>query len=567
MPEAKILIVEDEAIEAMDVQQRLKRLGYPLPDIAYNGKEGVGKAEQTRPDLVLMDIMMPGELDGVAAAEQIRSRFDIPIIFLTAYADEKTLDRAKITAPYGYIVKPFQERELHITVDMALYRHKMEKERRKAEELLRESQSENDFLAELIRASSQPVGIGYPDGRLGLFNLAFEKLTGYAADELRSINWVTALTPPEWLEPEREKLAKLHHTGQSVRYEKEYIRKDGTRVPVELLVHMVSDSGGKPQYYYAFLTDLTERKRTEEKVIMLNEDLKRNVSELQAANASLRDSRRATLNMMEDALSARQRAEEANAELQSTIAQRKRAEADIFKLNEDMAARNLELETVNKELEAFIYSVSHDLRAPIRAMSGFAKIVNVDFAGKLDAKGQDYLERILKGSEKATRLINDLLHLSKISRQGLGKTVVDLSGLVSKLLEELSDMDRGRNVELIVRGGLTASADPRLIELALSNLLGNAWKFTSKKEHARIEFGGIEKDGKTVYFVKDNGAGFDMTFAEKIFWPFHRLHTDKEFEGTGIGLAIVERIIHRHGGKVWAEAAVGKGATFYFTLG
>jgi light-regulated signal transduction histidine kinase (bacteriophytochrome) len=267
------------------------------------------------------------------------------------------------------------------------------------------------------------------------------------------------------------------------------------------------------------------------------------------------------------------------------ITERKKAEADILKLSEDMAARNLELELANKEMESFIYSVSHDLRAPIRAMSGFAKILNEDFAGKLDAQGQDYLDRILKGSEKSTQLINDLLHLSKISRQELECIQIDLSKKASKVAEELRETDPGRHVEVVVQEGMTASVDPRLIELVLSNLLGNAWKFTAKTEKARIEFGEVNsllrisdfglpnkmtteqvRQGKTVYFIRDNGAGFDMTYADKMFWPFHRLHSEKEFEGTGIGLTIVERIIRRHGGKVWAESEVGKGAVFFFTL-
>jgi hypothetical protein len=265
------------------------------------------------------------------------------------------------------------------------------------------------------------------------------------------------------------------------------------------------------------------------------------------------------------------------------ITERKKAEVDILKLSEDMATRNLELESVNKELESFIYSVSHDLRAPIRTMSGFAKVLHEDYAGKLDAQGQDYLNRILKGSEKSTQLINDLLHLSSISRQELSRIDVNLSNKASKIVEELREMSRGRNVEIVVQEGLAASVDPRLIELALSNLLGNAWKFTSKTEKARIEFGAFEcgmrnsefgiitqercEQGKTVYFIRDNGAGFDMTYADKMFLPFHRLHTDKEFEGTGIGLTIVERVIHRHGGKVWAEGEAGKGTTVFFTLG
>ena len=178
MPDARILIVEDEAIEAMDIQQRLVGLGYPLPDIAYNGEEGVRKVEKTQPDLVLMDIMMPGKMDGVAAAEQIRSRFDIPIIFLTAYSDENTLRRAKITAPYGYIVKPFQERELHITVDMALYRHKLERE-------LRERKK---WLATTLRSIGDAVIATDEKGLITFMNPVAEALMGCKLEEVRQRN-------------------------------------------------------------------------------------------------------------------------------------------------------------------------------------------------------------------------------------------------------------------------------------------------------------------------------------------------------------------------------------------
>lgn len=255
-----------------------------------------------------------------------------------------------------------------------------------------------------------------------------------------------------------------------------------------------------------------------------------------------------------------------NLKLAGSLAEQKRAEEDVLKLSEDMAARNVELEMVNKELESFIYSISHDLRAPIRTISGFARIIVEDYAGRLDEQGKDYLSRILRGAEKMTRLIDDLLQLSKISRHAVGRTEVGMSKIASSIVAELRESDPGRSVEVDIAEGLTAFADPRLIGIVLSNLLGNAWKFTSKTENARIEFGPLEQDGKIVFFVKDNGAGFNPEYTEKMFWPFHRLHSDKEFEGTGIGLTIVERIIHRHGGKVWAEGEKGKGATIYFTL-
>jgi light-regulated signal transduction histidine kinase (bacteriophytochrome) len=229
--------------------------------------------------------------------------------------------------------------------------------------------------------------------------------------------------------------------------------------------------------------------------------------------------------------------------------------------------RTEELEASNKELEAFIYSVSHDLRAPLRTMSGFSKILIEDFGSKLEDQPKDYLTRITNASVKMTELIDDLLRLSRISKQDMDRMDYDLSRLASSIATTLREQDPGRSVEVAIAEGLRASVDPNLMRVALANLIDNAWKFTSKAENARIEFGAFDKDGKTVYFVKDNGAGFDQQYAYKMFWPFHRLHSESEFEGTGIGLAIVERIIRRHGGKVWAEGEVGRGATVYFTLG
>jgi two-component system CheB/CheR fusion protein len=249
------------------------------------------------------------------------------------------------------------------------------------------------------------------------------------------------------------------------------------------------------------------------------------------------------------------------------ITERKQAEADVLKLSEDMAARNVELERANREMEAFTYSISHDLRAPLRSMAGFAGILMQDHAEGLDKQAKDYLGRILRGSEKMTRLIDDLLRLSGISRYQMEKTEVDLSAIASSVVSDMREADPERPVSIRIEEGLSAFADRSLIEIVLSNLIGNAWKFTSKTENACIEFGSMEREGRNIYYVRDNGAGFDPQYMKKMFLPFQRLHSEQEFEGTGIGLTIIERIIHRHGGVVWAEGEKGKGATIYFTLG
>lgn len=249
------------------------------------------------------------------------------------------------------------------------------------------------------------------------------------------------------------------------------------------------------------------------------------------------------------------------------ITERKQADRNITKLNKDLLAKNAELESANKELDSIAHSVSHELRAPLRSMSGFAKILREDYADKLDEQGNDYLDRVFNGSEKMTLRIEALLHLARLSRQDIELTRVNLTSVASSVVYDLGAADPDRGVEVKIAEGLTATADLALVKVALANLFGNAWKFTSKTPDARIEFGTMDKEGKTVYFIRDNGAGFDPTYADKMFQPFHRFHSDNEFEGTGIGLSIVERVIRRHGGRIWAEGSPGKGATFYFTLG
>ncbi|MFX1519650.1 MAG: ATP-binding protein [Promethearchaeota archaeon] len=228
--------------------------------------------------------------------------------------------------------------------------------------------------------------------------------------------------------------------------------------------------------------------------------------------------------------------------------------------------RTLELEAINKELEAFSYSVSHDLRAPLRSIDGFSQALLEDYADVLDAEGKMYLERIRAASKRMAELIHELLELSKVSRSEMTREQVNLSELAQIVMSELQETQQKRQIDVIITPGLIANGDVGLLRLVLENLLGNAWKFTGKKPTAKIEFGVTEQEGKRVFFVRDNGAGFDMAFADKLFGAFQRLHHPDEFQGIGIGLATVKRIIHRHGGRVWAEGEAEKGATFYFTF-
>ncbi|MCE1252662.1 MAG: ATP-binding protein, partial [Anaerolineae bacterium] len=338
-----------------------------------------------------------------------------------------------------------------------------------------------------------------------------------------------------------EKMA--HHfrsvlAGESVRFEMTYAGQ-------EFMVHAapLCNEQDEITQILALLFIITERKLAEQR-------LRISQIELQDLLRSSDLSRRALLSLVEDQKQAEENLQQLNLELESRVRD-----------------RTVQLEAAIKELEAFSYSVSHDLRAPLRTMDGFSNILISDYREQLDEQGRFLLTRIQDASQRMGCLIEDLLNLSRVTRQELTCQQVNLSLIVLRIAAELNEQNPSRHVKFEIEPDLFVSADPSLIKIAMENLINNAFKFTSQREDALIKMGTIYQNDETVYFVQDNGAGFDMAYAGKLFAPFQRLHSVKEFPGTGIGLVIVQRIIMRHGGRIWPQAEPEKGATFFFTFG
>jgi len=375
-------------------------------------------------------------------------------------------------------------------------------ERKQAEVALRRSREEFKDLFDNAPIGYHEVG---PDGRLVRINQAELKMLGYSAGELLG-QFVWKIGADEQLSRDAV-LGKLAGNPPPAAFERELRRKDGSVFPVMIEDRIVRNEAGKIAGIRAIVQDITDRRTAEESIHRMNEDLERRVRE-----------------------------------------------------------RTAQLEDANREMEAFSYSVSHDLRAPLRAVDGFSQAALEDYGPTLPPEGRHQLTTIRESAQRMGELIDDLLAFSRLSRQTLRKRSVDTDALVRTVLAELLERTAGRRIETKLGELPACEGDPALLRQAWINLISNALKYTRRRDVSTVEIGCFEKEGQDVYFVRDNGTGFDMRYANKLFGVFQRLHRAEEYEGTGVGLAIVHRVVQRHGGRVWAEAAPDRGATFFFTL-
>jgi len=496
-------------------------------------------------------------------------------------------------------------------------------ERKRIEGTLQESE---ELFRAVFNQAAVGIGLADPDRSWRRINRKCCDILGYTEEEMKTLS-IREVTHPDDLEKSLRHLQLLQE-GKLENYslEQRHIRKDGSTVWVNLTTSMISDAAGKPRFIVGVVEDISIRKHVEEALVRAKEEWERTFDSVPDLIAILDDQcriMRANRAMAErigrppaeciglicyEAIYGAKmppsscphtetmkdgRKHEAEVRydfpggvyLVSTtplldadgkisgvvhmardITERKKAEEEINRLNADLAARAAELEDINRELETFNYTVAHDLRQPLNVISSYCQVIKELYSDKLEEECRHYLQETYEGVMRMNRLIEALLQFSKLAHSEIKPVKVDLSALAHEVATMLKQTEPGRQVDFRNAAGITAIADENLLRIVLDNLIGNAWKYTGKREEAVIEFGSMEIDGEPAYFVRDNGIGFDMACSDKLFIPFQRLPGAQECRGFGIGLATADRIIRGHGGRIWAEGEQGKGATFYFTL-
>jgi PAS domain S-box-containing protein len=584
----EILIAEDSPTQALQLKHYLSASGYSVRMVG-DGNQAFAAALENRPAMLITDVVMP-EMDGYTLCRKIKSSKtlkDIPVVLLTSLSRPQDILKGLECGADSFIRKPYDDKYLVSRVEYILANQELRRTERqqvgvqlqfdgRAHFITAEKQQILDLLIstyegavqineeleikqrELLRErdllhtlmDNVPDFIYFKDtaGRFTTINRALARALGISKPEdalgETDFEYFAEAYAQRTLADEQEVL----RTGEPLvgKVEEVHLR-DKFRIWISTTKMVVRDLDGKNIGTFGVSRDITESKHAEQELQLAKQSLENRVAERTSELAH------------------------ANRQLQIELGERKRAEEQVRRLNEDLeqrvAERTIQLVAANQELDAFSYSVSHDLRAPLRHISGFSQMLVKKHSSHLEPEAQELLKLIQEGSQKMNLMIDDLFNLSRLDRREAVSKMTPLNSLVEDVLKDLKSEIKGRQIDWQIGSLPAVNCDPGLLQQAFTNLLSNAVKYTRGRERAVIEVDQMTIEGEPVIYVRDNGAGFDSRHASKLFGAFQRFHTAEEFEGTGVGLATVQRIIRKHGGRVWAEAERDKGATFYFTLG
>jgi PAS domain S-box-containing protein len=583
----EILIAEDSATQAEQLRHHLSAMGYAVTT-AGDGKQALAAALENKPAMVITDILMP-EMDGYTLCREIKSSKtlkDVPVVLLTSLSRPQDILKGLECGADSFIRKPYDDKYLASRVEYILANQALRKTERlhlgvqlqfggqahfitaekqqildllistyeggvqineELERKQRELARERDLLHTLMDNVPDLIYFKDTDSRFTTINRALAGALGLSKPEdalgETDFNYFTEAYAQQSLADEQEIL----RTGRPlVGKVEEILLRDKLPVWISTTKMVIRDLDQSIIGTFGVSRDITESKQAEQALRLAKETLEERVAGRTSELARV------------------------NQQLQIELSERWRAEEQVKRLNEDLerrvAERTVQLAAANGELEAFSYSVSHDLRAPLRHVSGFARTLAEKHSSQLGPDAQELLKFIQDGSQKMGLMIDDLLNLARLDRREAVSKMTALNSIVDGVLEDLKSEFNGRKIDWRVGLLPTVNCDPGLLQQVFANLLSNAVKYTRHQEHAVIEVDQMMINGEAVIYVRDNGAGFDSKHADKLFGVFQRFHTAEEFEGTGVGLTTVQRIIHKHGGRVWAEAARDQGATFYFTL-
>ena len=623
MLKSKILIVEDDAIEAMDIKIHLENMGYDVSAVTNSGEEAFQKISECMPDLVLMDIIIKGKMNGVEVAQKIKDEYDLPFIYLTSNSEETTLEKVKLTEPFGYVIKPFDVVELRHTIEIGLYKHKMEK---KLEDRLQYFKNIFD---------NAPIGIFHStiEGKFIRVNKALTYMLGYSTQK-ELINEVNKLNVANKIYESPDKrpdfISNAIKDDKWHSYKNEYIRKDGNIMIGELCFRSIRNTDGTIKYLEGFITDVTEQKELEEaqmktemiawdrlaeidgiydsspiglctldndlRYIRINENLakingfpaikhigKTPREIIPTISEKIESMAKKTLKTGKSIMGVEMEGITPSKPgvLRTWIVQSvpfKDIEGNIIgisfsvlEITEMKKAQKELFETVkklklsNEELQRFAYVVSHDFKEPLRMVLSFTQLLESRYKGQFDNEADEFIEFIIEGSKRMERLLDDLLTYSRITSAEEKYNEIDLNTIIEDSIFPLKLIIEENEVEITWDSMPTVLINRTQMIHVFQNLITNAIKFRNN-ENPRIHISAeLEKDHWT-FGVSDNGIGIDPHYHKRIFEVFQRLHRRDEYDGTGMGLFLTKKIIERHNGHIWVESEEGNGSTFYFTL-